>query len=253
MEFMRKEGFLLALLSIASFWVCYMYETGYADTFGISHELIDVDLKAMVIGIAVVVLSLVPLVGYCYVMFKLGSTKSRHSRWFAIKMVMPLPMLMCLYVSGFTSLLIWVGLAFAVFFSTISVIVVAIKARKIGWMNALAAAADSEGIQERNGERTPSGDPTIWHGFFGLVMAFFMVVMVSLIIRGVGIGVANTKVAYPSFTMDGKVYAVLSNYGDRFVLGGVDEGHYNGNTYVIPKNSDKIINLKLVRYKGFLK
>ncbi|GFZ70607.1 hypothetical protein PSE10C_13490 [Pseudomonas amygdali pv. eriobotryae] len=252
MDFMRKEGFLLAVLSIAAFWVSYMFETGYADAFGISHELIDIDLKTMVVAIAAVLFSFIPLIGYCYVMIKLGTKKSRHTRWFAIKMVLPFPMLLSLYLTGFTSVFVWSSLALTIFFSCVSVVVVAFKARKIGWYQALATAADSEGIKEISGQRELSGQSTIWDKLLGVVMVFFLFTVISLCVRGVGVGSAYIKNSYPSFGMDGKTYAILANYGDRFVLGGVDNGHYDFNTYVIPKNSEKIINLKLVRYSDFL-
>lgn len=253
MEFIRKEGFLLAVLSVTAFCVSYMFEIGYADAFGISHELIDIDLKAMVAAVAAVLLSLIPLVGYCYVMFRLGTEKSRHTRWFAIRMVMPLPMLFSVYLTGFTSLFVWASLLFAVFFSGVSIVLVALKARKVGWLQALTTAADSEGIKEFNGQRETSGQPTVWDKLLGVLMVVFLFVVISLSVRGIGMGSAHIKSAYPSLEMEGKTYVVLANYGDRFVLGGVGDGQYDGNTYVIPKNSEKIINLKLVRYDSFLR
>lgn len=58
------------------------------------------------------------------------------------------------------------------------------------------------------------------------------------------------KTAFPTFVMDGKSYVVLAGYGDKFVLGGVADGNFDGNTLVIPKNSEKIINLKAVYYEN---
>lgn len=58
------------------------------------------------------------------------------------------------------------------------------------------------------------------------------------------------KTAFPTFVMDGKSYVVLAGYGDRFVLGGIVNGQFDENTLVIPKNSEKIINLKAVYYES---
>ncbi len=252
MSILFREGVMLAVAPVIAFGVALMFETGYADAFGISHELIDVDLRGMIISAIVVLFAFIPFISCTYFLFHLGTRRERIIRWWAIQLMMVLPMLISIYVSGFTSYLAYAGLGLALAFGSIAVMNVAWRARKIGWKEAFEKAADSEGIKEFSGQRPASKPPRIWDKLLACIIVLFLFTVLALMIQGVGKGVAKFKSAYPTFTMDGKPYAILSGYGDRFVLGGIEDNSFDGNISVVPKNSEKLTNISVKRYDNFL-
>jgi hypothetical protein len=66
MSLIFREGVILALAPVAAFWAALMFENGYADVFGISHELIDIDLRTMLVSIFLVAAAFVPFVVVCF-------------------------------------------------------------------------------------------------------------------------------------------------------------------------------------------
>jgi hypothetical protein len=252
MSLIFREGVVLALAPVAAFWAALMFENGYADVFGISHELIDIDLRTMLISIFLVAAAFVPFMAFCFLLFDLGSRKEKELRWWAIQLLMILPMLICVYIGSFQSIMSYFGLGLAVIFCVIAVVRVAWKARKIGWDAALSLSADAEGIKEYGTPRAKSGDPKIWDKMLGCLMVLFILAVFGFMITGVGGVVARIKSAYPTFDLDQKKVVILSGYGDRFVLGGVKDDRFDGITLVLPKNSEKLINVKNVRYENFI-
>lgn len=251
MSILFREGVMLAVAPVIAFGVALMFETGYADAFGISHELIDVDLRGMIVSAIVVLAAFIPFISSSYFLFHLATRRERETRWWAIQLLMVIPMMICIYVSGFTSYLAYAGLGLALAFCSIAVLNVAWTARKVGWKEAFSQAADSEGIKEFGGKRPMSNPPKIWDKLLACVIVLFLFSLLALMIQGVGKGVARVKSVYPTFMMDGKPYVILSGYGDRFVLGGIKDQSFDGNTFVIPKNSEKLINIKMQKYDRY--
>lgn len=252
MSLIFRESVILALAPVAAFWAALMFENGYADVFGISHELIDIDLRTMLVSIFLVAAAFIPFVVVCFLWFDLASRKEKELRWWAIQLMMILPMLICVYIGSFQSTLSYFGLGLAIVFLIIAVVRVAWKARKVGWGAALSMSADAEGIKEFGTPRPKSGEPKIWDKILGCLVVFFLLAILGFMITGVGSLVARIKSVYPTFEFDQKKFVILSGYGDRFVLGGINGDHFDGTTQVIPKNSEKLINVKSVKYDDFI-
>ncbi|WP_156329650.1 hypothetical protein VUG52_16870 [Pseudomonas sp. LH21] len=252
MRFEFKEGVMLALLPVIAFYMAWMYEIGYADELGISRELIDVDLKMMLPALMFVFLAFVPLCLYGYLLFNLGTNRRREVRWWAIKLLMPAPLLIGVYTTGFSKIATYIAVGFTVGLMFISLLSVAFKAIKVGWSSAMAAAADAEGIRDIDGSRPSSRPAKFWDKLVAVSVMCFVVLVFSSMTVGVGKAAARFKTSYSSFEMDGKEYVILAGYGDRFVLGGVKDGQFNKVTAVIPKNSEKLINVKRSSYERFM-
>lgn len=252
MRFEFKEGVLLALLPVVAFYAAWMYEMGYADVFGISRELIDVDLKMMIPALLAVSASFVPFCLYGYLLFCLGTNRRKEVRWWALKLLMPLPLIPLVYMSGFTKSSFYPAAALASGVFVVSLVSVSLRARKIGWRQAILAAAEAEGIKEFGESHQQVRHPKIWDKLIAIAVILFLIMIFSVMIGGVGKAVARLRTGYSSFEADGKSYVILAGYGDRFVLGGVKDGKFDKTTYVIPKNSEKLVDVKFTRYLDFI-
>ncbi|MGG5223462.1 hypothetical protein [Pseudomonas syringae pv. coryli] len=251
MSLIFREGVLLSVAPVVAYVTAWMFEVGYAEMYGVSTDLIEIDLKAILISLAVSLVALVPFLAFCGVFLYLGFDRSRTSRWWAIQLVFFCFPTIGLYASSFNSRIAYLGLGLAVISLAISFSRVAWKARRVGWEAAFSEAADAEGIKDLSGGR-PAPTPTTFLNVALGVLFFLVVVMMFLfMVKGVGGRVAVGKEDFSTLIMDGKSYVILAGYGDRFVLGGISENKFDGNTYVIPKNSEKIVNLKNIYYRDF--
>jgi hypothetical protein len=250
MSLIFREGVILSVAPVVAYVTAWMFEIGYAEVYGISFELIEIDLKAILISLLVCLVTLLPfLVFTCFFLY-LGLNRNRKGRWWALQLIFVWMSSIGLYISSFDSQIAWAGLALALLFMAVSFLRVAWMARRVGWDEAFSTAADGENIRRFDGPPAEAAAPTIKQTLISIVAILGTLLIACLMIKGVGGRAAVIKTAFPTFVMDGKSYVVLAGYGDRFVLGGISNGHFDGNTLVIPKNSEKIINLKAVYYES---
>ncbi|KTB93680.1 hypothetical protein [Pseudomonas syringae] len=251
MSLIFREGVILSIAPVLAYVTAWMFEIGYAEFYGISFELIEVDLKAIIISMLVCLVTLLPFLAFTCLFLYLGVLKrSRKSRWWALHLTFVWFSSIILYISSFDSLIAWVGLALSLLLMAISFLRVAWMARSLGWDEAFSKAADGESIHNFEGPPPDSAAPTVRQTIMSVIALLGSVLIACLMIKGVGGRAAMIKTAFPTFVMDGKSYVVLAGYGDRFVLGGIVNGQFDENTLVIPKNSEKIINLKAVYYES---
>lgn len=251
MSLIFREGVILSIAPVVAYVTAWMFEIGYADFYGVSSELVEVDLKSTIISLLVCLVTLLPFLAFTCLFLYLGFlNRSRKSRWWALQLIFVWFSSIGLYISSFDSLIAWTGLAFSLFFMTISFLRVAWMARSVGWDDAFSKAADGENISHFEGPPPQPVPPTVRQTLMSVTTLLGSVVIACLMIKGIGGRAAMIKTAFPTFVMDGKSYVILAGYGDRFVLGGVADGHFDGGTFVIPKNSEKIINLKAVYYEN---
>lgn len=250
MSLIFREGVILSIAPVLAYVTAWMFELGYADFYGISFELVEIDLKSTIISLLICLVTLLPFFAFTCLFLYLGFlNRSRKSRWWALQLMFVWFSSIGLYISSFDSLIAWSGLVLSLFFMAISFLRVAWMARSVGWDDAFSKAADGESISKFEGSPPEPAPPTVRQTLMSVIALLGSVLIACLMIKGIGGRAAMIKTAFPTFVMDGKSYVVLAGYGDRFVLGGIADGHFNGSTLVIPKNSEKIINLKAVYYE----
>lgn len=251
MSLIFREGVVLSVAPVVAYVTAWMFEIGYAEAFGISFELIEVDLKAILISLLICLVTLLPFLAFTCLFLYMGFVnRNRRSRWWALQLMFVWFTSISLYITSFYSLFAWAGWILSLFFLAIAFLRVAWMARRVGWDEAFSKAADGENIRNFDGVQPETNAPTVWQTLKSVVAVFGIVLIVCLMIKGVGGRAAMFKTAFPTFAMEGKSYVVLAGYGDRFVLGGIADGHFDGNTSVLPKNSEKIVNLKAVYYES---
>lgn len=252
MKIKITEGMLIAFFPVFAFLSALAFEMGYADTFDYSHELIDVDLKLMLSAMTAIVLVLAPLLIYCYCFALAARRGSLGARVVALQMLLPLPMLVAWYMTGFQSH----AIALAIFGAILTWLVPLARFCWLWWRHGFAEAVEriarSQGVKAK--PIYPLKSPQIaWYDkIFALFMLAVFVLILAVMARGVGSFVAHNKSRFSAFISEGKEYAILSAYGDRFVVGGVADGAFDGNVYVFAKNSDRLVNVKAKRYNNFL-
>lgn len=251
MSLIFREGVMLSIAPVLAYVTAWMFEIGYAEFYGISFELIEIDLKATIISMLICLVTLLPFLAFTCLFLYLGFlNRSRKSRWWALQLMFVWFSSISLYISSFDSMIAWAGLVLSLFFMAISFLRVAWMARSVGWDEAFTKAADGERIRNFEGPPPKPSAPTASQTLISVTALLGSVLIACLMIKGIGGRAAMIKTAFPTLAIDGKSYVVLAGYGDRFVLGGISDGHFDGNTLVIPKNSEKIINLKAVYYES---
>lgn len=252
MKLRITEGMAIAFFPVIGFASALMFEMGYADAFDYSYELIDVDLKLMIFAMLWIALILAPFFAYCCFFIWAARRGGLGARLIAFQMVLPLPMLVGWYISGFQSHY------FAM--ATIAALCTWIwpLAKFLYWwlrhnlVSAIEKLARSEGVQDKPLHPLKSDKISWYDRVFSIFMLAVLVSVLAVMARGAGSFVAHKKSGFSSFLSDGKEYAILSAYADRFVVGGVDGGMFDGNVYVFAKNSERLVNLRKKHYVKFL-
>ena len=251
-DFLLKESVMISVLSILSFVAAYLFECGYADAFGYAHTFIEIDLKIMVISIFCVALALFPLFLYFWVFLSFGFKREKEPRLVALKMIVPIPVLIFFYITGFESKIMKWLLIVSALLALWTFIRVVYKARKLGWKQAVSEMAIAQGLKDFEGPRPKGGEPRVIDKIIAYCVMVLVLVAVGLMVRGVGGGVAHWKSNYQTFILDGEEVAILAAYGERVIVGGVTGDQFNTKLTVVPKDSEKLVDLKQAFFDGFL-
>lgn len=251
-NFFLKESVIISSLSILAFVAAFLFECGYSDAFGYDYVFIEIDLKKMVISILCIAICFFPLLIYFWIFFFLGLRKEKESRLIALQMVLPIPVLIFLYISGFDSKIMNWLLALSILLAAITFIRVLFKARKLGWHEAMSQIATAEGIKEFEGPRPKGREPRVIDKVIGFCVVLLFFVALGLMVRGIGSAVAHWKNTYQTFTLDGEEVAIIAAYGERLIVGGVVGDQFNYKLSVVPKDSEKLIGLKIAYLPEFL-
>lgn len=243
---------MISTLSIVSFIAAYLFECGYADTFGYAHVFIEIDLKKIVISMVCLVVAFFPLVLYFWVFFSFGFRKEKEHRFIAVQMILPIPVLIVLYVSGFDSSIMKWLLVFAVLLGLWTFVKVIFKARKLGWKEAMSQIAMAEGLKDFDGPRPKGEEARVLDKVIGYGVILVVLFAFGLMVRGIGVGVAHWKTNYQTFNLDGDEVAILAAYGERIIVGGVTGDKFNTKISIVPKDSQKLVDLKTAFFENFL-
>lgn len=251
-NFFLKESVIISTLSILAFVAAYLFECGYSDAFGYDYVFIVIDLKVMVISMACVTIVSFPLVLYFWVFFSLAFRQEKEQRLIAVQMIMPIPVLIFLYMSGFESTVMFWLLCIAVFLAFVTFVRVLFKARKLGWQEAMSHIATAEGIKEFEGPRPKRKEPRVIDKVMGYCAILVILMTLGFIVRGIGSAVAHWKSNYQTFVLDGEEVAIIAAYGERIIVGGVTGDQFNTKITIVPKDSEKLIDLKSAYFTNFL-
>lgn len=251
-EFLTREAVLLAFLPVLSFIWALLFEIGYADSFGYSYSFIAIDLKAMIVSLAVSAAILIPIAVFYAIFVRLASSDSRSDKLFALELILPVIILIPCCIAGFGNKILNAIFFGTLIFAVSKYCVLGLYTLRFGWSEAVARTARQEGLEEMPANfrvRLKIGTK----GVFSIYVVVAIALIVSgLMVRGVGAAAAHWKTGYQTFIMDGKEYALIAAYDDLLILGGVVEEHFDGLISILPKNSDKLENLRGAYLKGFL-
>lgn len=250
MSFRVSEGMALASFPVFGFIAALLFEMGYADAFGYSYDLIDIDLKLTLAAMAVIALIFTPLFIYCWFMLWAARRGGVLGKLAAIQMAMPLPMLIMWYMTGFQSRNLAIGLMVAALVALLPLIKLGYLCLRHDLPMALGIMAASQQINAGAGK---GADRQV--AWYDKVFAIFMLALCAVVLvvmtYGVGSFFAYNKSRFSMFISEGKEYVILSAYADRFVVGGITGKVFNGNVYVFAKNSERLINVRKKRYDSF--
>lgn len=251
-EFLSKEGVLLSIFPVLAFISALLFETGYADVFGFDHAFIEIDLKIMVVSIACVAIAFFPLFLYFYVFFRLASKGAKETRFLAIPMILPIPILIGLYMTGFESKIMGWLLVGSIIGGLFTFVRALVKSRKLGWKQAISEMATSQGLKDFTGPRPKGGEPTLKDEVIAYCVMLALLFGLGLMVRGIGSGLAHWKTNYQTFVLDGEEVAIIAVYGERVIAAGVTEDQFNSKISVIAKDSGKLVGLRSAYLKNFV-
>lgn len=252
MKFRVTEGLAIAFFPVIAFASALIFEIGYADAFDYSYEFIDVDLKLTIFAMFWICLILAPFFAYCCFFLWAARRGGLGARLIAFQMVLPLPMLVGWYMTGFQSHYFAIGTAV-----TFLIWIIPLARFSYFWLRydlsgAIEKLARSDGIQAEPRHPLKSDELAWYDKIFSVVFLVVIILILAVMARGAGSFVAYSKSGFPSFFSDGKEYAILSAYADRFVVGGVTDGKFDGNVYIFAKNSERLVNVRKKYYDNFL-
>lgn len=251
-DFLTKEAVLLAFLPVISFIWALLFEIGYADSFGYSYSFIAIDLKVMIVSLAVSAGILIPI-GFFYILFvRLACSGSKFDRLIALELIIPVIIVIPCCIAGFGNNIFNGLLIIFLVLSLLKFACFGLYALWFGWFEAVARAAQFEGLGDLPANfrfRLELIGKNIVTVYILILVALFIS---GLMVRGVGTAAAHWKSGYQTFVMEGKEYALIATYDDLVILGGVVEDQYDGLVSILPKNSDKLANLRSAKLKGFL-
>lgn len=251
-DFFKKENVLLALLPVLAFVGALLFESGYASAYGYGYEFIEIDLKVMVVALVCVGVSLFPFLAYMVLFLSLVDSGTKQARVLAFKMVLPIPVLICSYMMGFESKLLLLFLLAMVVGWMFFLGRLFWKSRKLGWNDALLDIAASSGIKDFVGPQPRPKPKTVRDDFIAYFLIFSALLVVGMMIKGIGSGVAYWKSEYQTFTLDGAEVAIVAVYGERIIVAGITEDQFDRQISVIGKDSGKVVNLKKAYLNNFL-
>lgn len=238
-DILKKDGFLLALFPVLAFICAFLFELGYAYSFGYSYTLIEIDLKGTVVSLFCTVVVLFPVLFVFFVFVRFGLSDSTSKRVMALPLVYFMLCLILCCVLGFQSKflnwLLLIGAVYAIGYY----LAFAVQIHRLGWELAVSATAKRNGIKSRKYQPSTS-EPLDFKNILKLYLCLVTVLLVvGLMIRGVGIASANWKSNYQVITIDEREYAVLSVYGDLLVLGGIYDEQFDRQILTISRAADR--------------
>jgi hypothetical protein len=251
-EFLRKDNVLLALIPVLAFMGALLFESGYASAYGYGYEFIEIDLKIMVVSIICVSLSFFPFVAYLVIFLNLANYGTRQARFVAMKMILPIPLLVVSYIVGFSSKILALFLLVLAVGWVLNLGRVFWKSRKLGWNDALLDIANKSGTKQFVGPRPKEKPGTLRDEFTNYLSLSVTLLVVGLMISGVGNGVAYWKTEYQTFTLDGDEVAIVAVYGERIIVAGITEDQFNKRISIVGKDSGKVVNLRRAYLKNFI-
>jgi len=251
-SFFLRESVLLAVLPLISFVGALMFEVGYAGEFGYSYSFISIDLKTMVVSLACSVLLLIPVILFSIGVFRVMSDESKEVRVLGLEFFLPVMALIGVCVTGFHSEVFIIAFISSFIFAVSKYAFILLKGLKYGLSGTLSRAAELEGLTERSIVREilkklDLGNKWIFHILLAVVL-----VVIALMVHGAGQGFAQFRSDYQTVSIDQREYAILSAYGDLIVLGGVYDDQFNGAISIVPRNSEKLTELRNAYLPNFL-
>lgn len=247
-----REGVVIAVLPVLSFMGALMFELGYAGEFGYSYSFITIDLKVMVVSLAVTIAVLIPIVAMSLGLLRVMVASSKEIRLLGLEFVLPVIAIVGFCISGFSSSLFFIFFVSSFSFAVSKYSFILLKGLRYGFKQSLSKAAVSEGLTDTAVLRAQLGRIAFRKPFVILPVAAVVLILLAFMVRGVGQGFAHWKNDYQSVQLDGVEYAVLSAYDDLIILGGITEEQFNGVLAVYPKNSEKLANLRSAYLPDFL-
>lgn len=251
-DILSKEAVVLSAIPIFSFVFALAFELGYADAFGYSISFVDIDLKITVVALFVVFIIMYPLFMYVEALYRLGTSAKITSRYLAIQLVMPFPLLLSCFISAFSSVTVNILLGLTSLLALSVGASYLLKVPKHGWLGAWELAAKNGGVKEFSGDRPESGPANIVDKIFAKLFLVVVLVVFLSVIRGVGSTVAHLKTSYDIFDLDGNSVAILAGYGDRLVLGSYSGNQFDGKVFILSKSSEKLNGVSRVVFQKFL-
>lgn len=251
-EFLTKEAVLLALLPVISFIWALLFEIGYADSFGYSYSFIAIDLKLMIVSLAASAAVLMPMAAFYVLFIRLACSDSKSDRLLALELIIPVVILIPCCIAGFGNKILNILLVSSLIFACSKYAVIGLSALRYGWSGAVARAALFEGLTDRAPTFRAKEKLSTKSIFFIYIALSATLLITGLMVRGVGNAAAHWRTGYQTFVMEGKEYAMIASYGDLVVLGGVLEEHFNGLISIVPKNSEKLVDLRSAYFEDFL-
>ncbi|OLU15310.1 hypothetical protein BVH01_15945 [Pseudomonas sp. PA1(2017)] len=252
MNIFKNDSFLLASIPIISFIGAYIFELGYANEFGYPHELIELDLKLIIISLFCSFILLVPAYAYYYTFLALFIRAEKEFRFIGASLTFSLPGVAMVYIAGMTNTFMNYFVVVCLLMGAIPLILALVKHRTLDWRKAFNAEATREGYAEVTSRFDDNAIPRARDKFYAFIFLCFAGAIFLFMIRGAGTITANMKTDYHTFYLDEKEVAIIAAYGDHLILGGVSEDMFDKSIFVISKSSDSIKDLKSARFENFL-
>lgn len=249
---LKSDAFLLALFPVLAFICAFLFEMGYSDAFGYPYSLIEIDLKSTVVSLFLTVLVLCPVLFVFVVFFRFGFSDSTPGRIFALPLVGFIVSLIFSCISGFQEkILNWI-LLFCLLYAISRYLEFAFQVHRFGWSAAVSSTAKRYGIKPRRNEPS-TNEPLDLENLIKLYLFLLgALIVLGLMIRGVGVAAANWRNSYQVIIIEKNEYAVLSVYGDLFVLGGVYDDQFDKQIVTVSKSADKPREFRRAHFPDFL-
>lgn len=251
-SFFLRESVLLAVLPLVSFVGALLFEVGYAGEFGYSYSFISIDLKTMIVSIACSVVVLIPVFLFSIGVLRVLSDTSKEVRVLGLEFFLPVIALIGVCVTGFSSRVFIIFLISSLTFAISKYAFIILKGFKYGLKGALSRAAESEGLTDRAIVREGLRKLNLENKWIFHILLAMVLILLVFMVRGVGQGFAKWRSDYQTVNMNGGEYAILSAYGDLVVLGGVYDEQFNGVISIVPRNSERLAELRSAYLPSFL-
>lgn len=251
-SFFLRESVLLAVLPLVSFVGALLFEVGYAGEFGYSYSFISIDLKAMVVSLACSVVILIPVLLFSVGVFRIMSDTSKEVRVLGLEFFLPVIALIGVCITGFSSRMFILFFLSSLTFAVSKYAFIILKGLKYGLKGSLSRAAESEGLTDRSIVREGLAKLDLGNKWIFHILLAVVLVLLAFMVRGAGQGFAQWRSDYQTVNMNGGEYAILSAYGDLVVLGGIYDEQFNGVISIVPRNSEKLVELRNAYLPSYL-